>query len=525
MSPRNNSLKEVPPSRARCCIYLRKSQSDDPTETVEETLNRHENRLRKLAKQNGHHIAHVYREVVSGETIAARKEIKKLLNSAGDWDYVYCVREDRLARGDSVDQGLVARAFMASNTKIATPNKVFDLSNRSDQQFFEVSLFLARMEYRFITERMKDGLQDSLDEGQYMGRFTPYGYDKWTNERGQKTLVPNDKAPIVAMMFDWSARENKSYYWIARELTRMGVKAPRGGDEWAASSVGEILRNEIYVGMIRWGRRKTQNAYSSDGYDQGKEVKLNADYDLYPGLHEPMIDRATFELSLRNAKQRTPIHHGNALHSPLAGLLVCKKCGRAMGLIHDRRRDDYRYQHKNLSPRFCERTKGGKVDVVMAALKDHLMTFLGEMKMLVTDDGPAREADRIEESIAVLRKEIASIDRAQDILLATLESGDMSPDLFGKRNAIHEERRVKIESAIAELEQSIPDQAAIEDRIVAVSECLAIIDDWRECAVEVNQFLKTFISKIEITNDSDHGRYDKMTLEITFVSHACSHTK
>lgn len=506
-------------------MYLRKSQSDDPNESVAETLARHEKRLRDVAKQNGHHISHIYREVVSGETIAAREQIKRLLNEAREWDYVYCVREDRLARGDSVDQGLVIRAFIASDTKIVTPFKIFDLKNRSDQQSFEVSLFLARMEYRFINERMRDGLLDSLKEGQYLGRWTPMGYDKWTNEQGQKTLRPNDMAPVIQMMYRWSADENRSYYWIAKELTRMGIKPPRGGMDWQGSTIGEILRSEVYLGMIRWGRHKTHNTFSADGYEQAKEVKLSYDYDLYQGLHEPLIDKETFERSLQNAKARTPIHYGDELRSPLAGLMVCKKCGRAMAFLHDRRRDKYRYQHKNVSDRVCTRTKSSEAHVIMDAIKNHLMQTLDEMEVLVTDDGAAREAEDIETAVALLRKDLEKVTRAQEILLETLEAGAMPPAMFANRNAVHEERRAKIEESILELERSKPQKAAIEERIVKLSECLAVMDEWKTRAEEINGFLKGFIDRIEYVNDSAPGRNDQMRLDIYFLPCASSHTE
>ena len=510
----------------RCCIYARKSQYDDPNESVMETLARHERRLREVAEKNGHCISHVYREVVSGETIAAREQVKELLNNAKEWDFVYCVREDRLARGDSVDQGLVIRAFIASDTKIVTPHKTFDLSNRSDQQFFEVSLFLARMEYRFITERMRDGLMDSLKEGQYLGRFAPYGYDKHVNERDQKTLVPNDDAPIVQMMFHWSAYENKSYYRIARDLSDMGVKPPRG-EEWAATSVGEILRSEVYLGLIRWGRHKVSNAFSSDGYSQSKETRLmkSGDYAVYEGLHDALVDRETFELSLRNAKQRTPIHHGDSLRSPLAGLIQCKKCGRAMQFIHDRRYGTYRFQHKNTAARLCPREKGAPVGLVMDALKDHLLKSLGDLQMLMTDDGAAKEAERIQDTVRALEKDLASIDYAQDMLLQALEVGGLSPEMFAKRNAVHDGRRAKILAAIGDLKAKVPNQAAIEERMVQLSECIGMMDGWREDAPAINDFLKAFIQRIEYSNDSSHGRHDGMVLEVFFVPLTCSHTE
>ena len=65
-------------------IYLRKSRTDDPTLTVEETLAKHEEMLddwvaSNLPEQGTVPEANRYREVVSGETIDARPRFLELL--------------------------------------------------------------------------------------------------------------------------------------------------------------------------------------------------------------------------------------------------------------------------------------------------------------------------------------------------------------------------------------------------------------------------------------------------------------
>ena len=61
--------------------YLRKSRSDDPSLTVEEVLQRHENILKDWMDSNLDAPIpeeNVYREVVSGETIIGRPEMQKV---------------------------------------------------------------------------------------------------------------------------------------------------------------------------------------------------------------------------------------------------------------------------------------------------------------------------------------------------------------------------------------------------------------------------------------------------------------
>ena len=107
------------------CLYLRKSRADAEAEAsgAGETLKRHENALLNLAKRLDLTITSVYKEVVSGETIASRPIMQQLLDEVerGLWQGVLVMEITRLARGETIDQGIVAQAFSYSGTHIITP--------------------------------------------------------------------------------------------------------------------------------------------------------------------------------------------------------------------------------------------------------------------------------------------------------------------------------------------------------------------------------------------------------------------
>ena len=94
-------------------IYLRKSRADQEAELrgEGETLARHEKALLELARRQHLPIADIYREVVSGETIASRPMMQQLLSEVeqGVWDGVLVMEVERLARGDTIDQGIVVQ--------------------------------------------------------------------------------------------------------------------------------------------------------------------------------------------------------------------------------------------------------------------------------------------------------------------------------------------------------------------------------------------------------------------------------
>lgn len=154
-------------------IYLRKSRKDMELEAMGqgETLARHRAALEELAGKQGLKVVKIYEEIVSGESIEARPQMQALLDDvcAGIYAGVLVMEVERLARGNTKDQGEVAEAFAMSSTLIVTPSKTYDPTNEFDEEYFEFGLFMSRREYKTIRRRMQRGLMESVKEGNYVG--------------------------------------------------------------------------------------------------------------------------------------------------------------------------------------------------------------------------------------------------------------------------------------------------------------------------------------------------------------------
>lgn len=91
-------------------MYLRKSRKDIEAEMhgEGETLLRHENILTELYRKMGisDNQVTIYREIVSGESIASRPVIQQVLNLVEQGIYIggFVVEVERLARGNTTDQ-------------------------------------------------------------------------------------------------------------------------------------------------------------------------------------------------------------------------------------------------------------------------------------------------------------------------------------------------------------------------------------------------------------------------------------
>lgn len=301
-------------------LYLRKSRADlEAEERGEgETLARHEKMLIELARRYGFSIGKIYREIVSGESIEARPVVQELLKDveSGRWKGVLVVEVERLARGDTMDQGRVAKSFKFSNTKIITPIKIYDPNDEFDEEYFEFGLFMSRREYKTINRRLQRGRVSSVKEGKYVGSVAPFGYDrvKLVKDKGY-TLAKNDEAPVVEKMFQIYAYNEIAINEVVRRLNSAGYK-PRKAKEWTISAVKDILSNPIYIGKIRWDSRKTVKEYRN-----GKIVNTrprNENYTLCDGLHEPIIDMETWNIVQEKRSKHTPaVIHNKVVQNPL----------------------------------------------------------------------------------------------------------------------------------------------------------------------------------------------------------------
>ena len=236
-------------------VYLRKSRNDTDAEIHGETeiLARHEKTLLDLARKQNLDVSEIYREIVSGETISARPVMQRLLNEVGEglWDGVLVMELERLARGDTIDQGRVAQAFKFTDTKIITPSKTYNPNNEFDETFFEFGLFMSRQEYKTIRRRMARGREAAVKEGKYIGTYAPYGYIKIKRGKDCTLEINPEQAEIVRLIFNLYTQDNKlGYNAIAERLNEMGIPTMLG-KQWIASTVKTILKNPVYIGKLR----------------------------------------------------------------------------------------------------------------------------------------------------------------------------------------------------------------------------------------------------------------------------------
>lgn len=311
-------------------IYLRKSRKDLELKEYD-VLERHRRILLDFASIRNIKInkEDIYEEVVSGETIQDRPVIQELLKKieAGYYKAVLVMEIERLARGNTIDQGIIAQTFQLTNTLIITPNKTYDTNNEYDNEFLEFGLFMSRREYKAISRRIQSGRIQSVKEGNFIGSVTPYGYDKekLKGTKGYKLIPNQEEAENVKLIFKLFIESSCGTSNLSYKLNDLGIRS-RTNSIWTPAMVRNILKNRVYIGFVSWGRRASVKKLNNN--EISKSRPINDNYIEARGKHEPIIDDITFykvqELLKSTSVKKVPSE--KVLRNPLSGLIKCGKC-------------------------------------------------------------------------------------------------------------------------------------------------------------------------------------------------------
>jgi len=509
------------------CIYLRKSRADREAELCGEgeTLARHEKTLIDLAHRQKLNITAIYREIVSGETISSRPEMQKLLSEVeqGVWDGVLVMEVERLARGDTKDQGTVAEAFKYGNTKIITPTKIYDPNNEFDEEYFEFGLFMSRREYKTINRRIQRGRIASVQEGKYIASTPPYGYNivKIKNDKGYTLEINPDKADVVKLIYKLytkGEKTEKNYFkplgmsTIAKRLDKLNIK-PQKSEKWSSSTIKDILTNPVYIGKIRWQWRKEIKSINNGKITKKRPKDNNCM--LIDGLHQPIIDDITFYKAQKILKTKGiyPIVSNKELKNPLTNLIYCGKCNKPLTRVKSSKKDNY-YRLKCPNP-YCD-----NISSPLKLIEDSVISFLSEwinnyeIKWLNNNQKQSKEDfTLIKRLIKSAEKDVETLKNQLNNTYNLLERGVYTTEKFLERNKYIsekiEEEEKRLNNLKSEYNESEKKSNIQKNFIPAVRK---VIDLYYtiESAEERNRLLKNVISKIVYTKNTKARKGEKL---------------
>lgn len=482
-------------------IYLRKSRGDE-----EKDLDKHRSELLSMCEQNDW--AYVeYAEVGTSDSISLRPKMTELMQDIeqGMFDAILAIHIDRLSRGDEVDRAVISKLLARTETLLVTPQRVYDYNNDTDMLMAEFEGMMARMEYKQISRRFRQGKARNAKQGLWSNGVPPFPY--FRNPQTGRAEPVDENLPTYRYMIDkcmsgWSTTD------IAWELNKMGIKSPRDG-MWSPAVVRRLLCDEVHLGKIIVGKKRKM---SSTG---DLVTKPREEWITYSNCHKPVKTQIEHDkiMFIIGAQVKTPKASRSGKNA-LSGLILCGKCNHTMSVQKRSDRDYDTLKSCTHRDHFGERCTnlGDRSDVITAAIIGAIKKKKQQLEKAIAEGLSSSDVSNLGDIANIKLQEIREQERAIERIYDFYEKGRYSDEVFDERLNRATEGLNKIESEYQIIKTQLDNSlnAKNEDMLISVNDVLEQISDQTD-PKEANRAYKSIIHSVVWTKD-DFDELPKVTV-------------
>lgn len=379
-------------------------------------------RMKKYCESRDWMVYKIYTDSGFSGSSLERPGLQELLKDVenGKLDMVLVYKLDRLSRSQKDTLYLIEDVFDKHDVAFTSMTENFDTSTPFGKAILGVLAVFAQLEREKIKERTMIGKDSLAKEGKWHGgKWVPVGYDY---EDGLLKVNEYEAMQIkeIADLF----LKRTPVRTIATMMTEKGYQHKYG--EWEAKTIRRVLSNPLNIGFIK-----------------------NRD-NLYPGIHEPILDQKTFdaiEKIMNERKQKHSPEH-RAHKTLLGGLLYCKNCGGRYarqsyrGLYYYTCYSRSKKMKKMIKDPNC-RNKNYRAEELDAAI-------LHEIHQLVIDPDRIKQARAnrpvtdVTEKVKAITQEIAKIDTQISKMMDLYALGTIDLDVISDKVSHLNDRKVSL---------------------------------------------------------------------------------
>ena len=327
---------------------------------------------------------------------------------AGKLDMVLVYKLDRLSRSQKDTLYLIEDVFEANGVGFASMTENFDTSTPHGKFIIGILSVFAQLEREKIRERTMIGKDSRAKEGKWHGsKWVPIGYEYIDGK-----LVPNEYDAMQVNEIADLFLNGTPLRTIATIMTEKGYRHKYG--EWDAKTIRRVLSNPTNIGMIK----------NRDKY--------------YEGVHEPIIDRKTFEeIEKLMGERREQFGTTKPHQSLLGGILFCKNCGgryarqNMNGLFYYTCYSRSKKMKKMIKDPTCK-NKNYRMEVLEASILDEIRALATDPDRIaqVRENRPVNDST---EKIKAITSEIAKIDTQISKMMDLYALGTIDLDVISDR--------------------------------------------------------------------------------------------
>ncbi|EOA3906148.1 recombinase family protein, partial [Bacillus cytotoxicus] len=339
----------------------------------------------------------------------------------------------------------------------------------------------------------------------------PYGYLRDNNLK----LYPDpEKSWVIPKIFELMAN-GIGRQAIAQELDRLGI-APPEGEYWNPSTISSIIKNEVYLGHIIWG--KIRYTKQNGKYIRKKVSKER--WQRHDNAHPPLVSEELFQKAntAHSKRWRPPTIKTKKLSNPLAGILLCELCGHSM--LYQPRKDRPNPQVRCVQPSCKGVQKGASLALVEQRILDGLKQIIESFEIQENMVQQKKRKNNIHLQQKALEKkeqQMNNLQKQKSNLHDFLEKGVYDVDTFLERQKSIAVRLKTTQKAIEELKHEIKKILEKEKhihefvpRIKNVLEAYYATNDIEK----KNHLLKSVLEKVTYLRKKEWKRKDEFIMEL-----------
>jgi len=529
----------------KTALYLRLSKDDEGVEESS-SITTQRGILQDYANTHGLQVVGEYVDDGFSGTNYERPAFKRMVDDieAGRVNCVITKDLSRLGRNSARTSDLLDEYFPAHGVRYISVIDGYDSLHLTSGVVMTAPLMMAMHEMyaRDISCKIRTSFKSKMENGEYIGSFAPYGYQKDPDNKNH-LVVDYQVSHIVREIFEMAADGNAPSA-IARYLNNKNIATPAvyrcltrpylnvddysKRREWTSAIVCELLRNIVYLGHTAQGKSSKVSFKS-----KVTQSRKPDEWIVVKSTHEPIIPEDLFQ-AVRNrvVARRQPPTKG--FENIFSGIARCADCGRTMTTAPTRKKGatynlccgGYKtYGSGECSNHFIDYDL--LYDTVLQELRRWL-SLPAEDRETIVRELQQEEAQRQQQENSGAAQSLEKMkQRAQELstLLKRLYEdytfSRISATMYEKLSADYESELSSLEQSIEQLRQRLESDTSDSD---SYREFFALLNDMEELPALTKLILRKFIDRIDVeqgeyirSEDRKRKKIQKIRISYRFI--------
>ena len=312
------------PAKLRVCAYARvSSDSADQLNSFAAQVRYYTN---LIAGNEDWMLVDIYADRgITGTSTAKRAEFQRMMEDCrkGKIDRILVKSLSRFAR-NTQDCIAALRELRQLGVTVVFEKEHINTGTMANEMLISMMSAFAQEESVSISKNVRKGIVMRMQNGEFHGSFTPYGYR--LSPDGSLSVYPEEAEVVKRIFSDFLA--GKSSREIADSLIQQGVPKRKGCSVWSDRGIVYLLTNEKYVGDERLQKYiSTRTLPSKCVMNRGQEPQF-----YFHNTHEAIITRESFDRvqALLDGRRELFRHKQKNTQPPLSGWMTCGLCGASL---------------------------------------------------------------------------------------------------------------------------------------------------------------------------------------------------